>query len=225
MLLDLAIVIPIGPNDESWRVLLPQVATWPVGEIVVVFANDHDPSGPRPELIDPRVQVVFAPRGRARQLNAGAAVTRSKWLWFLHADSVLTANAPAAIVRHLRGDASALGYFDLRFLGDGPALMALNSLGVWLRSRLLRIPFGDQGFVLSRTLFDRLEGFDPIVACGEDHELVWRARASGASIRPVGAALYTSARKYSERGWAKTTAMHLQATWHQALAFSRKVAR
>lgn len=222
MSLDLAIVIPVGPGDEAWRVLLPQLGDWQVREIVVVFANDHLPSDPRPELLDTRVQVAFAPRGRARQLNAGASATAARWLWLLHADSVLTENAVAAMARHLSRNESELGFFDLRFLNDGPALMAVNSFGAWFRSRWLGIPFGDQGFVVSRALFDRLGGFDAAVQFGEDHDLIWRARAAGATIRPVGAALRTSARKYAERGWLRTTATHLHATWQQARAFSRR---
>jgi Glycosyl transferase family 2 len=222
MALDLAIVIPVGPGDEAWRVLLPQLAAWPVREIVVVFANDHLPTDPRPERLDTRVHVALAPRGRALQLNAGASATTARWLWFLHADSVLTATAASAMARHLDRDESDLGFFDLRFLNDGPALMAINSFGAWFRSRWLGIPFGDQGFVMSRALFDRLGGFDAAVEFGEDHDLIWRARAAGATIRPVGAALFTSARKYAERGWLRTTAMHLHATWRQARTFSRR---
>jgi hypothetical protein len=222
--LDLAIVIPVGPNDESWRVLLPQLAHWPAREIVVVFANEQLPGDPRPELIDARVHVAFAPRGRARQLNAGAAATSARWLWFLHADSVLTAGARNAVKQHMNGDEQALGYFDLHFLDDGPALMALNTLGAWLRSRWFGLPFGDQGFLLSRMLFERVRGFDAAEISGEDHDLVWRARAAGASIRPLRAALYTSARKYAHLGWWRTTSLHLRATARQALAFARKAA-
>jgi hypothetical protein len=222
MELDLAIVIPVGPNDESWRKLLPQLANWPVSEIVVVFAQDHLPGEPRPELIDARVHVAFAPRGRARQLNAGAAATSARWLWFLHADSVLTTGASQAVAQHLKGDEHVLGYFDLRFLDDGPALMALNTLGAWMRSRWFGLPFGDQGFLMSRSLLGQLHGFDATEVSGEDHDLIWRARAMGASIRPLRAALYTSARKYARLGWWRTTLHHLGATAQQAWAFARK---
>lgn len=225
MTLDLAIVIPVGPEDTSWRGLLPQLGAWPVREIAMVFAQGHPPDDPRPERIDPRVQVTTAARGRARQLNAGAAATTAGWLWFLHADSLLTPAAGAAVARHLQGDALALGFFDLRFLDDGPALTALNAAGAWLRSRWFGMPFGDQGFLMSRRLFERVRGFDEDVASGEDHDLVWRARAAGAAIRPVRAALYTSARKYAQFGWWQTTRMHLGATARQARMFSRKATR
>ena len=222
MALDLAVVIPVGPDDESWRVLLPQLRQLDVREIVVVFPTSRLAERPAQELLDPRVTAAFAQAGRARQLNAGAAATRAGWIWFLHADSMTSARSGAALTRHTGGRENALGYFDLRFLGDGPALTALNSLGVWIRSRWLGLPFGDQGFVVSRSLFDRLHGFDAALAIGEDHDFIWRARAIGSRIRPVGAVLYTSARKYATHGWWRTTARHLYATWQQAREFSRR---
>lgn len=225
MMLDLAIVIPVGPGDAAWQGLLPQLAEWPAREIVLVFAQGHAPDGANVRQIDARVLVTVATRGRAHQLNAGAAATHARWLWFLHADSVLTPAAQSAVARHLQGDEDALGYFDLRFLDDGPPLMLLNTIGAWLRSRCLGMPFGDQGFLLSRELFARVSGFDEAEASGEDHDLVWRARATGATIRPLRAALFTSARKYAQRGWWRTTLQHLRATAEQARTFSRKAAR
>jgi hypothetical protein len=222
MLRELAIVIPVGPGDEHWRVLLPQLARLAVREIVIVFAHGQLPGDPQPGQVDARARVAFAPRGRAAQLNAGAAATTATWLWFLHADSRPGEACADALARHVAGDWRALGYCDLRFLDDGPASMALNSIGAWIRSRWLRLPFGDQGFVISRRLLESLGGFDVGVAEGEDHDLIWRARAQHARIVPLRAQLFTSARKYALNGWWRTTAAHLLATWRQARDFSRR---
>ncbi|HZF97242.1 MAG TPA: glycosyl transferase family 2, partial [Pseudoxanthomonas sp.] len=99
--------------------------------------------------------------------------------------------------------------------------MALNALGAWFRSRCLGLPFGDQGLALPRALFERLGGFDESLRGGEDHDLVWRARRAGVPLQPARAPLYTSARKYAQRGWGATTAFHLRETWRQARRFSR----
>lgn len=98
--------------------------------------------------------------------------------------------------------------------------MRLNAAGAWIRSHALGLPFGDQGLLLPRRTFERIGGFDPGLARGEDHELVWRLRCAGVPPRPVGAPLFTSARKYAERGWAATTASHLCETWRQARRFA-----
>ena len=64
-------------------------------------------------------------------------------------------------------------------------------------------------------------GFDAQLRAGEDHALVWRARHDGLPLRRLAAPLYTSARKYAEHGWFRTTAWHLSATWRQARRFAR----
>ncbi|MBS0456466.1 MAG: glycosyl transferase family 2 [Proteobacteria bacterium] len=220
MSLDLAIVVPVGPDEQCWRLLIHQLTELDVQEIVIVFPTSLLAPPAKPLRFHPQVQVAFAQAGRARQLNAGADATRAKWIWFLHADSMLTDDVGSALGTHTRGDEDALGYFDLRFLRDGPPLMALNRLGAWMRSRWLGLPFGDQGFVVSRSLFERLQGFDAALPSGEDHDFIWRARAAGARLAPVGAPLYTSARKYAANGWWRTTAQHVRATWEQARAFS-----
>ena len=117
----------------------------------------------------------------------------------------------------LARDPGALHYFDLAFSGDGPPLMRLNERGVWVRSHLLGMPFGDQGFCLRRDVFFGLGGFPEDVPYGEDHLLVWRARQAGVPLRCAPATLLTSARKYGERGWLRTTARHVYLTYRQAL--------
>lgn len=220
----LAIVIPVGPGDDSWRDLLPQLAMIDASEIVVVSSDDQ-PLLDAAANSDARIRWLQAPRGRASQMNAGAAATTASWLWFLHADSKLDFGAPAAIQRHINGDDFQLGYFDLAFLRGAGALMRLNQIGVWLRCRLFGIPFGDQGLLISRRLFAAIHGFDESLAAAEDHALVWRSRAAGATLRPIGATLWTSARKYAQQGWWNTTRSHLCATFEQARRFSRVVSK
>src|SRR5690606_39672288 len=78
---------------------------------------------------------LAAPTGRARQQNAGAAAAGGDVLWFLHADSRVTADTLAAARSFARS--AAIGYFDLQFLDDGPRLVRLNALGARIRSRWL----------------------------------------------------------------------------------------
>lgn len=218
---DLAIVVPAGPGDQAWRGLLPQLGAAGAREIALVLTGADAEALQAP----PGATLVRAPRGRARQLNAGAGATRAAWLWFLHADSRLDAGTLAAMRRFVRADPGALGYFDLRFLDDGPRLMCLNALGARLRSRCLGLPFGDQGFLMPRRVFAALGGFDEAIERGEDHALVWKARSLGIPLRPVGAALWTSARRYARRGWWATTGEHLRLTLAQVRRFSRPGAR
>nr|WP_281421665.1 glycosyltransferase [Lysobacter antarcticus] len=226
------VVVPVGPGDRLSRQLREQLSQLPTRAHVVVVGCDPPPTdqvqaaeargrastgGPA----GPRWQMFQSPTGRSLQQNEGAAAARSDWLWFLHADAALAPETLPALARFVAEGRSALGYFDLRFLGDGPALVHLNAVGVWLRSRALGLPFGDQGFVLPRRLFAAVGGFDPATTRGEDHQLVWRVRRAGAPVVAIGAPLYTSARRYASRGWVATTTGHVGETLRQAWRFSR----
>ena len=214
----LAIVVPAGPGDSAWHGLLLQLGAAHAREIALVLPVSEPET---PVELPGNVTVVLSAAGRARQLNAGAAATSADWLWFVHADSRVTAATLAALHRFVAADADAVGYFDLRFLADGPRLTALNTLGAWLRSRWLGLPFGDQGLLMPRRVFAAIGGFDERPRGGEDHALVWSARRLGVPLQPLRAPIFTSARKYAQRGWWATTARHLRLTCAQAWRFSR----
>lgn len=210
---DVAVVIPVGPGDRSWQELIQLLDAHAPGMARrLVFAHGDLQSRPRQST----ERWTQATRGRARQQNAGAAGLTSRWLWFLHADSRPDAAAVAAMRRFVAIDEDAIGYFDLKFSDDGPALMRLTEAAANWRSRKLRLPFGDQGLLLRQQRFYELGGFDESRSYGEDHALIWQARRDGVPIRRIPAALVTSARKYRERGWLLTTLQHQRLTWWQA---------
>lgn len=211
-------VIPVGPGDRDWRGLIGLLdGLAPTLPRRLVFARGDQQARPR----QASERWTESSRGRARQQNAGAAGMDHEWLWFLHADSRPTAATLAALQVFIADADDAVGYFDLRFLDDGPALMRLTELGASWRSRRLALPFGDQGLLLRRERFYELGCFDESRAYGEDHALVWQARRSGVPIRRIPAPLYTSARKYREHGWWATTWRHQWLTWMQAWAEAR----
>lgn len=219
----LTVVIPVGPDDCLAPALRAQLdERLPGVPVRVVCARADDARRTSAELrAGGRWDVRLSAPGRAVQQNAGAADATTAYLWFLHADSRLAADTLPALRDFLQREPWALGYFDLRFLDDGPVGMRLNALGAWVRSRWLGLPFGDQGFVLPRAAFEQLGCFDPQLAWGEDHELLWRARRAALPLQPLHATLYTSARKYAEHGWWRTTAKHLRESARQAWQFSR----
>lgn len=223
-LASLTVVVPVGPGDVLSPALRAQLTALPrEAEVVIVEAGEMR-AAPTTLMLPqdgPRWQTIATMPGRAAQQNAGATTGTRDWLWFLHADSQLAPGTLSALAGFMQRNEAALGYFELRFLDDGPALMPLNALGARLRSAWFGLPFGDQGLLLPLSTFRQLGGFDTALPKGEDHDLVWRARRAGVPLRAVGAPLYTSARKYAERGWWTMTAAHLQETWRQARHFSR----
>ena len=229
VLATLAVIIPVGPNDQSWRTLLACFSFLPLGaEICVVFCRQTTLPLPAelPQL-DAKITCMHAAIGRASQMNAGVIATQNSELWFVHADSSLSANTAFAITRAISSPQhmNTLHYFDLRFELGSSSKMRINEFGVWLRTRLFRLPFGDQGFLLSRANFVRLGGYDETLPSAEDHALIWRARRAGMAIRAIGASLSTSARRYMQYGWGKTTLKHLRLTWQQIRFFAKQAAR
>lgn len=221
----LTVVVPVGPGDTLTPELHGQLSALPPAAQVCVVCCDPLSHGSIGACLratrGPQWQCLLSPPGRALQQNAGAAAATGRYLWFVHADSVLGPDTLPVLAKWIERDEQALAYFDLRFLHDGPALMRLNTTGAWFRSRVFGLPFGDQGLVLPRALFQALGRFDTSLAVGEDHALVWQARRAGVPLRPLRAPLYTSARRYAEHGWAATTGHYLRETWRQARTFSR----
>ncbi len=203
-------VIPLAPREESWKALVPQLILPEGSEILLATGQET------PEIDGFPVKVVPGGAGRAQQMNAGAKAATSEILWFLHADSMLGEDALSKLQACLKRQADALYFFDLRFLKDGPPFMKLNEWAVLVRAGLFKVPFGDQGFCISRDMFFALGGYREDVAYGEDHLLVWKARQMGYPIRRTGADLFTSARKYGRNGWATTTVVHFWLTVKQA---------
>jgi len=218
--LRLSVIIPVGKKDASWKELLPDLELLSAEDEVIFVATGLQ--GQKIAVKGPKVLVVGSEEGRAKQLNAGARAAKHEALWFLHCDSRFTLEAVDGLRCSVQHRPDALHFFDLKFLRDGPALMRITELGVWIRSRILRLPFGDQGFCLSRDAFNRLGGFEEGAPYGEDHLLVWKAHQEGVEVRPVGGVLSTSARKY-RKGWARTTGKHLELTLRQAIPELRRL--
>lgn len=146
--------------------------------------------------------IVHGPKGRGEQLARGAAKARGAWLLFLHADTALEAGWEAAALSFCQGakDRQA-AVFRLRFDAPGwrPKLVAL---GANMRAQAFRLPYGDQGLLISRRHYDRLGGFAPLPLF-EDVDMVRRiVRAGGReAVQLLPAAAITSARRYGEDGY------------------------
>lgn len=219
----LSVIVPLAPDETEWRGLLAQLVDLPAGsEVIVVRAapdsrcpedGGHAPSG-WPSHVHYRQ--CHTQTGRARQQNVGARLAGGYWLWFLHADSRLRTDSLDQLHQFLADGSDAMGWFNLVFRRDGPRWMALNAWGANVRARWLGLPFGDQGLILPRHAFHSMSGFDEQAHHGEDHLLVWAARRAGLPLRRIPAALETSARKYAQHGWWRTTLRHGRLTLMQA---------
>jgi rSAM/selenodomain-associated transferase 2 len=220
----LSVVIPIGPDELAWPQLLSELCLLDRQlEIILVACQ------PLSDDIELPVNVacIQSPRGRAKQLNAGARLATRDFIWFLHADSRLTSGVLPAVQQFIAKAGRDLGYFQLKFANDGPKSVSLNAWAANVRSRLLGLPFGDQGFIMHHVVFDQVQGFDENISLGEDLDFVVRLQASHVHLQELPAALVTSARRYQQYGWLMTSIRHVFLTWQltrqarQRLSFDR----
>jgi hypothetical protein len=82
-------------------------------------------------------------------------------LLFLHADTRLEPSWRAAVAAHVAADPGAAGYFRFALDDPSPAARRVERLTRW-RCRVLAMPYGDQGLLISRRLYDAVGGFAPI---------------------------------------------------------------
>ena len=206
----LSVVIPVGPDDNTWQHLLKELTVFGTELEIILSACQSQPI----DIELPNHVLWFQSRkGRAHQLNVGAKHATRSFIWFLHADTCFTEDVKQAVFSFIKMNYQTLGYFRLKFACDGPAETRLNAWGANIRSRYFGLPFGDQGFIMEHPLFEHTNGFNESVLVGEDLDFVVRVKASGMQLQELPAQLITSSRRYKEYGWFYTTIRHLWLTW------------
>ena len=169
-------------------------------DIIVVDGGSRDATIDRARpLAD---NVLTAARGRARQMNAGAAIAAGDVLLFLHADSIVTPEGIDAMLRALaRGD-RRWGRFDVAIAGRSPALKLVAAL-MNARSRLTGIATGDQGVFVARELFAAVGGY-PDLPLMEDIALSARLKRAAGRPARIAHRIITSGRRWERAGPLRT---------------------
>jgi rSAM/selenodomain-associated transferase 2 len=209
--LRLSIIVPVlneaGVIADTLDALAPLRAQG--HEVIVVDGGSNDGTQ---KLLSGRADAVLdAPRGRARQMNAGAADAHGDVLLFLHADTRLPPQADVLVAQALqRGGDCEWGRFDVHIAGRSPMLPLIAAL-MNLRSRFTGIATGDQAMFVRRALFDRIGGFADI-ALMEDIELSRRLRAFSppACLRER---VVTSGRRWDANGAWRTVLLMWRLRW------------
>jgi rSAM/selenodomain-associated transferase 2 len=200
----ISVIIPVYRDAEA---LSRSLAVIPFGnaETIIVVADD-DESCAALRMGHPGIRWMHAPRGRARQMNAGAAVARGGWLLFLHADTALPSGWQAVVERAAADPNVTVGCF--RFALDSASWFArLIELGVRVRVLIFRLPYGDQALFIRRDVFAKLGGYSDLPIM-EDVDLIRRLRVTGRLFAASEQAV-TSARRWEEDGWLRRTVRHL----------------
>ncbi len=197
----LSIVVPVLNEAGRLPALLAGLAPFrDAAEVIVVDSGSTDGSAEAARAAG-WARVLAAPRGRARQMNVGAAAASGDALLFLHADTCLPPTALDDIQAALADPRVVGGRFDVRLDSPRPIYRVVEAL-MNLRSRWSGIWTGDQAIFVRRAVFEKLGRF-PDIPLMEDVEFTRRLRRLGprACLR---ARVTASARKWEQEGAART---------------------
>lgn len=202
----ISVVIPtLNAEAELPATLASLMEGVEAGLLRELILSDGGSADATAELGDKAGAVIVAGEaGRGGQLARGAGAARGDWLLFLHADTYLAPGWAQAVQAHLAGGSDRAGYFRLRFRAKG---FGARWVAGWanLRARAFGLPYGDQGLLISRTLYDALGGFDDIPLM----EDVAIARRLKGRLCAIGAEAHTGAERYLRAGWFTTGARNL----------------
>lgn len=177
-------------------------------EVIIVDGGSEDGSADIAALSG--FNVVRSPRGRARQMNVGAAHAGGDVLLFLHADTQLPEGAGMLVAQAIAGGGSVWGRFNVCIAGHPFMLRVVGFFMNW-RSRLSGIATGDQAMFMTRAAFDAVRGF-PDQPLMEDVEISKRLRTIS---RPacIQRCVTTSGRRWEKRGVWRTILVMWRLRW------------
>tara|TARA_R110001599_G_scaffold58903_1_gene163146 strand:+ start:656 stop:1345 length:690 start_codon:yes stop_codon:yes gene_type:complete len=177
--------------------LMPGLESGLIREVIVSDAFSEDETAAIAEAAG--ATFLTSAKGRGRQLVAGAEAARGDWFLFLHADTALSREWAERVADHIRDRPGKAGVFRLKYRSDDKGARWLETRAN-RRARWLGLPYGDQGLLISRKLYDQIGGY-PDVRLMEDVMIV-RAVGKG-NLAFLDADARTSAVKYERDGWRK----------------------
>ncbi|MBW8039976.1 MAG: glycosyltransferase [Planctomycetes bacterium] len=199
-----SIIVPVLNEAEQINSLIEHIRSQSFQRFYEIIVVDGDLQGSTVKVIqDKDLTTITTEKGRGRQMNAGAAVARGEILVFLHADTRLPDNALEKIGRILEDQKYVGGAFDLR-IDSGRLFLKYISVRASLRSRLNRIPYGDQAIFIRKDYFEQIGRFREIPLM-EDVDLMCRIKKDRKKIYILRDKVMTSARRWESEGAFYTT--------------------
>lgn len=207
----ISIIVPTLNEADTVCRLAPALLRLPGAEII--FADGGSRDGTTRAIAkhcrgEGRIRLIHAPCGRAGQMNAGAKAATGEWLIFLHADTSLPLTSFQGFRRFVATHQHVVaGAFAFRVAHPRWVYRYLEFY-VGVRSRLLKLPYGDQALFVKRPVFEEIGGYRHDYPLMEDVELVRRLNKRRGFVIlefPV----YTSARRFEQDGYLRRTCGNL----------------
>ncbi len=200
---NISIIIPTRNEADSIGRLLPELLAVHGVELLVVDGGSTDNTVDIAKSLG--AQVLSSSPGKAKQMNAGAEAAHGNILLFLHCDTKLAPGFVEQVGAALNQPEISAGAFQLSIDGKGFGLRVIEWL-VNFRSKILQMPYGDQGIFVTSDMFFSVGEFPPQPIM-EDFELMRRLRGRGKiKILPLHAT--TSARRWKKLGIMRTTVIN-----------------
>ena len=195
----ISVIIPVLNEAQGINDVITPIRSHAAVDAVEIIVADGDPAGSTVRAIShPGIITAVAEKGRGSQMNRGAILATGHILLFLHADTFLPPNAFACIRKCMEVTRHAGGAFDLGIDSKRKIFRITERYVAW-RTRLTRIPFGDQAIFVRRDYFERIGGYRDIPIM-EDVDLMRRIRQRGDAICVVPEKVITSARRWERDG-------------------------
>ncbi len=196
---DVSVIIPVLNEVATIQQTIDHIFSLPRQGGLEVIVVDGDPDGETVRAVqNSEVKKLTGGGGRSGQMNIGASAASHPVLLFLHADTLLPEDAFAGISHALEERAIVGGAFDLGIQSDRTVFRVIEGAAS-LRSRITRVPYGDQAIFVRRDYFDALGGFSEIPLM-EDVDLMRRIKRAGDRIQIIPSQVMTSPRRWEREG-------------------------
>ncbi|MEW6002301.1 MAG: TIGR04283 family arsenosugar biosynthesis glycosyltransferase [Nitrospirota bacterium] len=195
----LSIIIPVLSESKKIEDIIEHLKNLDFDGSLEIIVVDGSPGGDTIKLIgDEFVLKIISAKGRGRQMNSGASVASGEILLFLHADTYLPEDALHRIWNVMKNHKYMAGAFDLGIRSERFIFRIIENFSS-LRSRLTRVPYGDQAIFIRKEYFERIGGYKDIPLM-EDVDLMKRIRKRKDKICLIKEKVKTSPRRWEKEG-------------------------
>ena len=210
--LNLSVIIPTLNEENNLALLIADLKNWHYEiEMIIVDCGSSDNTLAIAKSCSTKTLYVDHPN-RGLQMDLGSKKSSGKWLLFLHADSRLPEGWVEKVYKRIKYSSSleTAWFFNLK-INKKNFLLRVLELFVYLRSNILKRPYGDQGLLISKELYKKVGGFKPICLM-EDLDIIERISKKN-KIKSLGTFIITSGRRWENSNAIKQSIKNALLRW------------